>query len=72
MKIIIPVTEEKTNRVEYFTNHSKQDMSKILKAAMAEPFACARTIKIGKKKYYDGGYSTPVVIDHPTIKNTKK
>lgn len=55
-------TEAKTAQPRYFTKEDfKKDDYTALKAACALPVAC-RPVKIGDKKYFDGGVSDPIPI----------
>lgn len=55
-------TDSKTAKPRYFTKEDfAQDNYEVLKAACALPLAC-RPVKIGERKYYDGGVSDPIPI----------
>lgn len=71
-RFIIPVTNAKTGKVKYFDNRTNFDFFKVLKAAMAVPFAYGKTVKIGNSFYFDGTPSDPLPIDFPGIKQSRK
>ncbi len=55
-------TDSKTAKPHYFTKEDfSQDNYEVLKAACALPLAC-RPVKIGNRKFYDGGVSDPIPI----------
>jgi len=71
-KFIIPATDLTTGKVRYFNNNSKYDFFEILRAGMAMPFLYNKSVKIGKKEYFDGAYGDPFPLSVGGIKNSKR
>ncbi len=71
-KFIVPVIEVETGELKYFNNRSKYDFFEILRAGMAEAFLYNKSVKIGKKFYFDGAYGDPIPVSVGGIKNSKK
>lgn len=72
MKLIMPLTNLKTQKAEYFSNKSSESIFEVLRAAMAVPLLYNKHIEIGGEKYFDGSFSDPVPIGIPEIKDSRK
>ncbi|RJQ15882.1 hypothetical protein C4573_07055 [Candidatus Woesearchaeota archaeon] len=70
-KLIIPLTNAKTGKTEFFTNHDKEKFFRLLQACISIPFFSA-PVRINKNRYYDGVYSCPLPLELPEIKASKK
>ncbi|MBI2545320.1 MAG: hypothetical protein HYW22_01830 [Candidatus Aenigmarchaeota archaeon] len=73
-KLIVPLTNMKTGRAEYFDNKSKFNFVDIFKASMVFPIPVigCQPVKIGDNFYFDGGISDPVPVSVPGVKSSKK
>jgi|GEM_PF-6556992 len=58
----ISVTNAKTRKVEYFTNHQEVNPYQLLKASCALPFFWRHKVRINGKRYIDGGILDPIGI----------
>jgi len=58
----ISVTNAKTRKIEYFTNHQDVNPYHLLKASCALPFFWGHKVKINGKRYIDGGILDPIGI----------
>ena len=72
MHLVIPLTNAKTGKAEYFDSKTNEDIFEILRAAMAAPFVYGKFVKIRSKVYFDGSFSDPFPIDIPRIKDSRK
>jgi len=71
-KIIAPLTNSSTGQVEYFDNRHGVDFMEVLRAETAMPLLYGKNVIISNDKYFDGGSSDPLPLDHPDIISSKK
>jgi predicted patatin/cPLA2 family phospholipase len=59
-KYFVPITNVQTGAIEFVTNHSPFDYFEILRAAKALPIVYRKKVRLGLKKYIDGGMTSDI------------